>query len=461
MKMTIINKVRETIIANKLIEEGDHVIVGASGGPDSQFLIYALMELRKEMDFTIILAHLNHLHRKEGDFDESLVEETSEKFALDFRKKSASMDDYAKKYGLSSEDAGRRLRYEFFREIQEEDPKSKIAVAHNLDDQAETVLMRIIRGTGVEGLRAMDYRSGDIIRPILDIKKAKILDYLDSEQIPYAIDKTNFAADYTRNRLRLDIIPEIEKINPNFKESLVKLSEIATDEISISDSYIRNIYEDIIVQRKTDAISFDKEGFESQDKAIQAKLLRKSIGDIKKEIRDISKENIESFLRLTDLANGKSIIKDDLVFLKSYKFYKMSLRKEDSQKKTEELTINIGNIGEELSFGKKRIKISSVSDFQKKHGKNIEYFDRDKLTFPLSVRFRKNGDKFRPIGLGHSKKIKDFFIDMKVDKEKREKIPLILSENDIIWVTSFRSSEDYKVDPSTKNIIKIEVYDED
>lgn len=458
MKMTIINKVRETIIANKLIEEGDNIIVGASGGPDSQFLIYALMELRKEMDFTIILAHLNHLHRKEAGFDERLVEETAEKFALDFRKKSASMDDYAKKYGLSSEDAGRRLRYEFFRQIQEEYPKSKIAVAHNLDDQAETVLMRIIRGTGVEGLRAMDYRSGDIIRPILDIKKAEILDYLNSEQIPYAIDKTNFTTDYTRNKLRLEIIPEIEKINPNFKESLVKLSEIATDEISISDSYIKSIYEDIISQRKTDSVSFDKEGFESQDKAIQSRLIRCAIGEIKKKIRDISKENIDNFLSLVDLVNGKSIIKDDLVFLKSYKFYKMSLRKEDSQKKTGELTINIG---EELSFGGKRIKISSVSDFQKKHGRNVEYFDRDKLTFPLSVRFRKNGDKFKPIGLGHSKKIKDFFIDMKVDKEKREKIPLILSENDIIWVTSFRSSEDYKVDPSTKNIIKIEVYDED
>lgn len=458
MKMTIINKVRETIRANKLIEEGDTIIVGASGGPDSQFLIYALMELRKEMDFTIILAHLNHLHRKEADFDESLVEETAEKFALSFRKKAASMDDYAKKYGISSEDAGRRLRYEFFREIQKEYPKSKIAIAHNLDDQAETVLMRIIRGTGVEGLRAMDYRNGDIIRPILDIKKAMILDYLNSEQIPYAIDKTNFATDYTRNKIRLHIIPEIEKINPNFKESLVKLSEIATDEISISDSYIKNIYEDIIIQRKIDFVSFDKEAFESQDKAIQSRLIRCAIGEIKKEIRDISKENIDNFLSLVDLANGKSIIKDDLVFLKSYKFYKMSLRKEDSQKKTGELTINIG---EELSFGGKRIKISSVCDFQKKHGKNIEYFDRDKLTFPLSVRFRKNGDKFKPIGLGHRKKIKDFFIDMKVDKEKREKIPLILSENDIIWVTSFRSSEDYKLDPSTKNIIKIEVYDED
>lgn len=458
MKMTIINKVRETIRANGLIEEGDTIIVGASGGPDSQFLIYALMELRKEMDFTIILAHLNHLHRKEANFDESLVEETAEKFALSFRKKAASMDAYAKKYGISSEDAGRRLRYEFFREIQKEYPKSKIAIAHNLDDQAETVLMRIIRGTGVEGLRAMDYRNGDIIRPILDIKKAMILDYLNSEQIPYAIDKTNFTTDYTRNKLRLDIIPEIEKINPNFKESLVKLSEIATDEISISDSYIKNIYEDIIIQRKIDFVSFDKEAFESQDKAIQSRLIRCAIGEIKKEIRDISKENIDNFLSLVDLANGKSIIKDDLVFLKSYKFYKMSLRKEDSQKKTGELTINIG---EELSFGGKRIKISSVSDFQKKHGKNIEYFDRDKLTFPLSVRFRKNGDKFKPIGLGHRKKIKDFFIDMKVDKEKREKIPLILSENDIIWVTSFRSSEDYKLDPSTRNIIKIEVYDED
>lgn len=458
MKMTIINKVRETIRENKLIEKGDNIIVGASGGPDSQFLIYALVELRKEMDFTIVLAHLNHLHRKEADFDESLVEDTAKKFGLDFRKKAASMDDYAKKYGLSSEDAGRRLRYEFFRGIQKDYPKSKIAVAHNLDDQAETVLMRIIRGTGVEGLRAMDYRNNDIIRPILDIKKAKILEYLDREKIPYAIDKTNFTADYTRNKLRLEIIPEIEMINPNFKESLVNLSEIATNEISISDSYIKNIYEDIIIQRKIDSISFDKVGFENKDKAIQARLIRRAIGEIKKEVRDISKDNIDNFLSLTDLANGKSIIKDDLLFLKSYKFYRLGLIKEDSQVIEDEISIDIGD---EISFGDKRIKISSVSDFQKKHGKNIEYFDRDKLTFPLSVRFRKNGDKFRPIGLGHSKKLKDFFIDMKVDKEKREKIPLILSENDIIWVTSFRSSEDYKVDPSTKNIMKIEVYDED
>ncbi|MDU3137362.1 MAG: tRNA lysidine(34) synthetase TilS [Anaerococcus prevotii] len=458
MKMTIINKVRETIRENKLIEKGDNIIVGASGGPDSQFLIYALVELRKEMDFTIVLAHLNHLHRKEADFDESLVEDTAKKFGLDFRKKAASMDDYAKKYGLSSEDAGRRLRYEFFRGIQKDYPKSKIAVAHNLDDQAETVLMRIIRGTGVEGLRAMDYRNNDIIRPILDIKKAKILEYLDREKIPYAIDKTNFTADYTRNKLRLEIIPEIEMINPNFKESLVNLSEIATNEISISDSYIKNIYEDIIIQRKIDSISFDKVGFENKDKAIQARLIRRAIGEIKKEVRDISKDNIDNFLSLTDLANGKSIIKDDLLFLKSYKFYRLGLIKEDSQAIEDEISIDIGD---EISFGDKRIKISSVSDFQKKHGKNIEYFDRDKLTFPLSVRFRKNGDKFRPIGLGHSKKLKDFFIDMKVDKEKREKIPLILSENDIIWVTSFRSSEDYKVDPSTKNIMKIEVYDED
>ena len=456
--MTIINKVRETIRENKLIEKGDNIIVGASGGPDSQFLIYALVELRKEMDFTIVLAHLNHLHRKEADFDESLVEDTAKKFGLDFRKKAASMDDYAKKYGLSSEDAGRRLRYEFFRGIQKDYPKSKIAVAHNLDDQAETVLMRIIRGTGVEGLRAMDYRNNDIIRPILDIKKAKILEYLDREKIPYAIDKTNFTADYTRNKLRLEIIPEIEMINPNFKESLVNLSEIATNEISISDSYIKNIYEDIIIQRKIDSISFDKVGFENKDKAIQARLIRRAIGEIKKEVRDISKDNIDNFLSLTDLANGKSIIKDDLLFLKSYKFYRLGLIKEDSQAIEDEISIDIGD---EISFGDKRIKISSVSDFQKKHGKNIEYFDRDKLTFPLSVRFRKNGDKFRPIGLGHSKKLKDFFIDMKVDKEKREKIPLILSENDIIWVTSFRSSEDYKVDPSTKNIMKIEVYDED
>lgn len=455
--MTIINRLRETIVENKLIEKGDHLIIGASGGPDSQFMIYGLKQLMQEFDFTMTLAHLNHLHRKEAIFDEKLVEITAKKLGLDFKKKASSMDSYAQKEGLSSEEAGRRLRYEFFRQLKADNPKAKIAVAHNFDDQAETVLMRIIRGTGIEGLRAMDYKNADIIRPILDIKKSEILAYLKENNIAYAIDKTNLETDYTRNKIRLDLIPSIENINPNFKNSLVNLSRLAKDEIEISESYIKDIYEETLSLRENGAISFKKDKFDCLSRALRASLIRKALGEVKGDVRDISKENIDSFLSLTYLANGKTIIKDDIAFYKSYNFYRLSINKGKNIKQSDEAFLDIG---ESINFGGKIISLREVSDYDSKSFRNIEYFDRDKLTFPLKIRYRENGDRFKPLGMNNRKKLKDFFIDLKIDKFKRDKIPLILSENDIIWVTSFRSSEDYKIDPSTKNIVKIEVNDD-
>ncbi|WP_311492632.1 tRNA lysidine(34) synthetase TilS, partial [uncultured Anaerococcus sp.] len=202
MKME--DRVYKTLVENELISRGDTVIVGASGGPDSQFLIHILNQFKDNLGFDLVLAHLNHLHRKEAGLDEDLVRSTAERLGLKFYSRSKSMDEYARKLKTSAEDAGRRLRYEFFEDLAQKFPSSKIAVAHNMDDQAETVLMRIIRGTGLDGLRAMDYKNGKLIRPILNIKKSEILSYLDEKGIAYAIDSTNFENDYTRNKLRLD-----------------------------------------------------------------------------------------------------------------------------------------------------------------------------------------------------------------------------------------------------------------
>lgn len=450
--MTIINRIKKTIEENSLIEKGDLIILGASGGPDSQFLAYALNDLRKDFDFDLVLAHFNHLHRKEAIEDERLVKETAQKLDLTFKSRSASMDEYAKKLKISPEDAGRRLRYEFFRSLKK-DGKAKIAVAHTLDDQAETVLMRIVRGTGVEGLRAMAYKNDDIIRPILDIKKEELLLYLDRENIPYHIDKTNGETDYTRNKIRLDVIPELESINPNFKEALVKLSHIACDEIAIKETHMEKIYQKILTESGPGYEVFDKNNFEKLKKEEKASLLRMAISRIKGEVRDISKENIDTFLSLEDLQTGKEIIKDDLIFRKSYKTYILSLDKK--RKKTTKLaTISLG---EEVNFEGYKIRVSRVDSLDKKKTKTIAYFDEDKLTFPLKLRFRENGDSFRPFGMKHRKKLKDLFIDAKVDRVKRDRIPLVLSDDKIIWVTGLRSSEDFKVDPWTKNIVKIEV----
>ena len=453
--MQMEDRVLKTIKDYKLIEKGDTIIVGASGGPDSQFMIYILNSLKSQIDFEITLAHLNHLHRKEAKNDEELVRKTAEKLNLKFFSRARSMDDYAKKHGLSSEDAGRRLRYEFFNDLAREYDNAKIAVAHNKDDQAETVLMRIIRGTGLDGLRAMDYKTANIIRPILDIKKSEILAYLDRQKILYAIDHTNFENDYTRNKIRLDIIPKLEEINPKAIDQIYNLSRLANDDLKILDSVIDEKFKKL-AKPERDQIIFDKVKFDATDQAILRRIIRKSIEILNGEIKDISKENIDEFLTIKDLDNGKKIIIDKLVLRKTYDSY--ILENMNRREKFEEV-ISLPENGQ-INFDGLNIKTSIINTNKYEKSKNIGYFDYDKLAFPLKVRTRRNGDRFIPLGHKSEKKLKDFFIDQKIDREKRDRFPLILSDDKIVWITSLRISDEFKVTESTKKILKIEVCDD-
>ena len=453
--MQMEGRILKNIIDHKLIENGDSIIVGASGGPDSQFMIYILNELKSQIDFEIILAHLNHLHRKEAKNDEDLVKKTAEELDLKFFSRARSMDDYAKKHGLSSEDAGRRLRYEFFNDLAKDYENSKIAVAHNKDDQAETVLMRIIRGTGLDGLRAMDYKSGNIIRPILNIKKSEIIAYLDSKKIPYALDATNFENDYTRNKIRLDIIPKLEEINPKAIDQICSLSELAKDDLEVLDGVIYEKFNELAEVSK-DQIIFEKEKFDKTDDAILRRIIRKAIEILNGEIKDISKENIDEFLTIKDLDNGKKIIKDKLVLRKTYDSY--ILENKNNREKFEEVISLPENV--QINFDGLNIKTSIINTNKYEKSKNIGYFDYDKLAFPLKVRTRRNGDRFIPLGHKSEKKLKDFFIDQKIDREKRDQIPLILSKDKIVWITSLRISDEFKVTESTEKILKIEVCDD-
>lgn len=454
-QMRMEDRVLQTITEHKLINEGDTLIVGSSGGPDSQFLIHILNNLRRELGFDMVLAHLNHLHRKEAIDDEKLVKETAEKLGLKFYSRSSSMDDLAKKLKISSEDAGRRLRYEFFDDLASNFTDSKIAVAHNKDDQAETVLMRIIRGTGLDGLRAMDYKSGNIIRPILNIRKSEILSYLDMNNISYAIDHTNFENDYTRNKVRLDIIPALSEINPNVIDSLFKLSMIARDDLSILDKVVDEKFNEIARINKKKII-FDKNKFENTDPAILRRILRKSVEILKGDIKNFSKENLDDFLNIISLDNGKVLIKDDVSLRKSYKYYVL----EESKKKDKNGKEIFLEAEDQVKFDGFYLKSSIINNGKYKKDRNIGYFDFDKLDFPLKIRTRLPGDRFVPLGHMSEKKLKDFFIDQKIDRNKRDEIPLVLSDNKIIWIASLRISDRYKVTSSTKKILKIEVYDE-
>lgn len=450
--MTILTRFKENIICNNLLENDDTVIVGASGGPDSQFLIYLLNEIKSDYNLTIILAHLNHLHRKEAIYDENLVKETGENLGFDVKVRKASMDEFSRENKISAEDAGRRLRYNFFNDLASEYKNSRIAVAHNKDDQAETIIMRMIRGTGLDGLVGMDYKKDNIIRPILNFEKKEILSFLDENNIPYALDQTNFSNDYTRNFIRNEIIPKMEEINPKTKDNIYSLSKLVKNDLEIIDESILNISKDVIVKQSVDEIDIDKEYFENLSYPYKARIIRLAVEKLSGTTKDFSKENIDYFINLTELSNGKKIIKGDLVFSKSYSSYKLSkfLNQEEKDK------LVYLDLAEEKPFNGYKIRANLVDE---KEGKspNIAYFDYEKLEFPLIIRNRKDGDRFKPLGFDHNKKLKDFFIDQKIDKDLRNQIPIIISNDKIIWIVNYRMSEDFKVDERTKKIVKIEV----
>ena len=453
MKME--DRIYKTLVENKLTSRGDTVIVGASGGPDSQFMIYILDKFRKELGFSLVLAHLNHLHRAEADKDEDLVRKTARKLGIEFYSRSRSMDDLAKELKISPEDAGRRLRYEFFNDLAKKYSSSKIAVAHNKDDQAETVLMRIIRGTGLDGLRAMDYMTGNIIRPILDIKKSQIIKYLDENNISYAIDYTNFENDYTRNKIRLDIIPILEEINSNVIDSVFSLSTLAKDDLKILDKVVDDKFKEMANVKQRE-ISFDKEKFDQIDPALLRRILRKAVELLKGQIKDLSKENLDDFLKIRNLETGKVLIKDDLSLRKSYDSYILEeIINEEKNQREFSLSDN-----ETIFYNGFYIKTSIINSDKYEKEKNVGYFDYDLLDFPLKVRTRLPGDRFVPLGHKSEKKLKDFLSDQKIDRKLRDELPLILSKDKVIWLAPLRISDEFKVTFGTKKILKIEVYDE-
>lgn len=459
---TMKDKVLEVVKKYKLIEEGDNIVLGLSGGPDSMALLYVLLDIKKAIDFNIYIAHLNHgVRGKEALEDQLFVEQLAKKLGLTCYSKTVNMDEYAKKAGLSSEEAGRKLRYDFFREILDKIGGGKIAVAHNKNDQAETLIMRFFRGTGIDGLKGMEYISDDIIRPILGIEREEIERYLKKKNIETRIDKTNLEPIYNRNKIRLELIPYIEEnFNSNIIDTLWRTSRICSIDSDFLEQYAQKSYNSMVKKKLKDSIILDGEKFVEEHESIQRRIIRNCILDIKGDLQGITEKHILDVLMLfLERGTGKSIdLIDNIIAKTSYdefiieKKYIIEQKKDYMYKLDMEGTTYIDEIG--YSFN---VKVLPVTDIDKidKNKRFIKYFDYDKIKGDLYVRNRKAGDRFVPYGMKGTKKIKDYFIDEKIPKDKRDSIPLLTDDENILWIVGYRSSELYKITPNTKRVLVV------
>ena len=290
------DQAQKTISEHKLIQQGDKIIVGVSGGPDSVCLLHFLNEIRSEFDLDLTIAHVNYgLRGKESDQDEAFVKKLAGKYNLPCKilqpKSSASES-------TNLEASLRDVRYNFFHKLATEEKADKIAVAHNRDDQVETILMFFLRGSGLKGLSGMDYQQSNIIRPLLDSSRADILAYSKTQNLDYRQDKTNQDTKFTRNKIRHDLIPLLGKeYNPNIKETLTQASRITRGELQLVDEVIKETYQKL-AQGDDNEVNLPLIDFLKLSQPLQRGILRHIFTHELGDTRDISAQDIEETLRM-------------------------------------------------------------------------------------------------------------------------------------------------------------------
>lgn len=455
----MLDEVRRTIEEHNLIEKGDKIIVAVSGGPDSVCLLHVLHRLREEYDLELYGAHLNHNFRGiEAQIDAQYVSDLCESLGILCFIKSMDVPRYAEEQGLSPEEAGRILRYDFFRDVARRANATKIATAHNGNDQAETVLMRLLRGTGLQGLTAIHIKRGKIIRPLLNTDRKDIEEYCKTYNLSPRIDKSNLESVYHRNKIRLELIPYLEEnYNPNILSSLTKTAEILKKDFDFIEREAREIYTELVDNQGEHRLELPIEGIQGLHCALQSRIVRLAAGQLLGRQEFLEYKHVQDVLELIEKGlTGKRItLPMGLIAKINYETVCFTTKSLENGVFYYELPTE-GSLSLEETGGifitrvLRREEIKEIS-----RDKYRKCFDYDEVKNVLNVRNRREGDRFYPLGLTGSKKLKDFFIDYKVDREERDRIPLVCDGDEIMWVVGFRISEKYKITDKTEHILEI------
>ncbi|MGB8453395.1 MAG: tRNA lysidine(34) synthetase TilS [Anaerocolumna sp.] len=469
----MLNKVQNFINEHNMINKGDRIVVGVSGGADSVCLFHVLIKLTPVYNLTLFVVHINHgIRGEEADEDEAYVKKICDNNNVSFTSVKADVPDIAGRDGLSEEEAGRKVRYEAFEQCIIKNKCNKIAIAHNRNDNAETILFHLFRGSGLKGLTGIPAVRDNIIRPLLGIGREEIENYLKVSGITYQTDRTNLTQDYSRNKIRHQIIKFArEEINTKAIDHIVKAAETLTEIDGYLEKNIKAAFGTIITYHKkeeTYEINIEKLGRE--DLVIQKGIIRKIFHQLANQLTDVEALHIELILELTKKQVGKVInLPYGILAVRDYHAIIMKL---DSKLKLQEESLCKGaanqlNPQELLIPGD--IYLSQTNQILRvkliKYKKSMiiprngctKWFDYDKIKNTVSIRTRKEGDFIQIDSAGRRKKLKSLFIDEKVPREKRDLLPLLADGAHIIWVIGGRMSEAYKISEETKVILEINI----
>ncbi len=461
-------KVYRSLVQDCGVKKGDTLVVGYSAGPDSTALLHLLMNFSSKMELDVIAAHLNHgIRGSESDADERMARKVCDRWNIPLETDSLPQGNL-KSEDESLEEVARRERLQFLRKIRKKYGASAIALGHHKKDQAETVLLALVRGAGSSGIAGILPRRGPFIHPMLRVSKDEILDYIERHQLRYRIDASNEDVEFRRNRVRLELMPYLrDNFNPAVESVLAQTSEIIRAEDRLLERQTGDAFRQIAGVRGFSApkqpggkrVFFNRKEFLKQPEAIQRRLVRLSYALLSGDKKELGFSNVEQVRRMVNTeGTGKQLHLPRSVTVRvHYDRFSMQESGGVSQLKPCILTVPGRVVLSNGVIVGARLLSKEQTRFVKKallkHRRTLlvshTFIDYNKVDLPLVIRARIAGDRMQPLGMNGQKKIKDVLIDEKIPLHIREHIPLVVCNNEVMWLAGVRVSEKYRVDNNT------------
>jgi len=457
--MKLIDKARETINKYGMIVKDESLLVAFSGGPDSVCLLKVLSMLKEELKISLKSIYVNHqLRLDEIPLEIEFCKKFCNSLSIPLIVKSIDVINYSQKEKISKQEAARELRYKTFYETAFELNADKIVTAHTADDQAETLLIRLIRGSGPLGLSGIPPVRQKIIRPLIEVERSEIEAFIDANNLNFMFDSSNLSDRYLRNRIRNLIMPEIKKINPSAVKTIQRTADIYRSEERYFDAIVTKSMMKMISRKNDQSIELFIAPLEITDPVIIRRILRRAI-DATKGLRGITFIHIEDIIKLikTGKSGDRLYLPDNIRVIKSYSVLKITC--EEPQRLTQHIFQETGKVYLKEASMTLSCNLTDAKEIDNLgDSKKTAIINADKITFPIFIRSRENGDYFYPLGFGKKKKLQDYFVDEKIPRDERDTIPLLINNNgDIIWVVGYRIDERYKLDKTVQKALKCSI----
>jgi tRNA(Ile)-lysidine synthase len=457
----LVSTVRETMQRYRMVSPRDTILAAVSGGPDSVCMFHVLLDLREEMGFDVKVAHLDHQFRgEESRRDADFVAELADRFGVECFTHEENVPRFLMSNAMSAQDAARVLRYQFLVKTSKLEYCQRIATGHNADDQAETVIMRVLRGAGPDGLAGIPpKREGTIIRPILACWRSEIEEYLREHDLPFRTDDSNLESKYLRNEVRNDLLPLLERYNPRIRRSLAGLATMMADVSAHFDRLTDAALPEVLKTARVGQFVLDSEKLAGYDEALRRSIFRRAFEALRPDLPPLASQHVEQLLRMTRRGDVGASVELPSGARARTEHGSLVLSHGEGPPQAEERALEVpgqatfADAG--LSLTAELLPRSELGYCPTEANEDLALFDWDEIGSSLTVRSRREGDRFQPFGMEGTQSLKELLINAKVAFSFRASVPLLCDEAGILWVVGMRRSARAPVTEDTRTVLAV------